>query len=184
MVKAVLRPGTIILPEIQPPRGIFGYKEIVTRIKGHDHRNYGVLLVKDSSRKGLRSAVYTIAKYFRREFGYDFIQYGIDNDDATVYLFYKEDHLNEAVGAVCFRFKSTVYPDKSTEYRWWLDWAWFHPYQRQKGLLSGLLPTIKKEHPRMLLSYPLSKGMDKFDKKYRLDERHREEKKGAKNDAI
>lgn len=181
MAEAPDRRSSIILPRV---KCISDYKkcveEYVTRseLSGFNVGSYTIRRVKNSSRKTLRSAAHTLAVYFRREFGYDFVQYSMSDPDCntTVYLFCKEDMgLEEVVGGVCLRYSSTEYPDKTKESRWWLDWAWFHPYHRRKGLLSQLIPVIKKDHPRCLLAYPLSKGMSEFDKKHQFDERHREE---------
>jgi hypothetical protein len=132
-----------------------------------------VIAVRNNSTQELRRAVHTLAVYFKREFSYDFTQFSIGNDDATAYLFLTPyTSIPEPVGAACFRFRDTKMEDETISPQWWFDWAWFHPYYRGKGILTEFLPIIKKHHPNCLLTYPLSRSMEEFDKKHKLDARH------------
>ena len=133
---------------------------------------HSVIKVTDSSPKELRRAVYTFATYFRREFNYDFIQYGMNNYGSDAYLFInRDDDLNgnqEAIGSACFRLRKTRHDDDILKPRWWLDWVWFHPYFRSKGNFSKFIPIIEKNHPECILEPPLSRTMKLCDMKYKI----------------
>jgi hypothetical protein len=78
-----------------------------------------------------RKAVYKIACFFRREFGYDFVQYGfqgIEDDRRHVaFLWLNPEAVGvhnfrvPCIGASCFRYR-----DEKKGFS--MQWVWFHPY--------------------------------------------------------
>ena len=91
-----------------------------------------------------RRAVYKIARYFRREFQYDFVQF--HETERGGYVAFLWPHPEAAslpegfrvacVGATCFRHR---------EDGWAMQWVWLHPFWRRRGLLSGAWPRFVKE---------------------------------------
>lgn len=122
------------------------------------------------SPKQYRRAVFRIASFFRREFGYDFVQYGYDGNEED------EDHVAflwvhpEAVGwARPFRVPcigATVFRQRSAKNAlppvYALQWVWFHPYWRRKGLLSSHWVALRQEFGDFECEPPLSPAMQKF----------------------
>jgi hypothetical protein len=94
-----------------------------------------------------RHVVFQLARYFRREFEYDFIQYGDDgresDDNHVAFLFvqpgllYEDGHL--AFGACCFRWRKWSDAPAS----WAMQWIWMHPYLRGNGVLTEAWPTFR-----------------------------------------
>lgn len=124
--------------------------------RGFDAEDYaGPVPIHYRTRVSLRKAVYQCALYFRREFNYDFVQFGVqDTSDYCAFLFI-DKHLYEptVVGACCFiRVPSG----------WHLDWVWMHPYQRGKGRLSEAWPYFRKWFGDFTLEHPLSPAMQAF----------------------
>ena len=98
----------------------------------------GPVPVTAQSQLRLRKLVHQFARYFRREFHYDFVQYeATERSDYRAYLFVTQRHVSPRVwaGACCFRFRE--YADISP--RWALQWAWLHPYLRNR-VLSVRIP--------------------------------------------
>lgn len=109
-----------------------------------------------------RRAVFRFAQYFRREMGYDFVQYGLDGEEddphCTAYLWQSMSarYGIEApcYGAACFREREEGGPA--------LQWVWIHPYLRRKGLLSDAWNMFEERHPRFAVELPLSPAMLAF----------------------
>lgn len=108
-----------------------------------------------------RRAVYELAVCFRREFEYDFVQYGYegkeDDPDARAFLWI-EPIDDIAIGGCCFRWRdwSDAPPG------WALQWIWLHPYRRGHGLLTKAWPIFKKHFGEFVVERPLSYGMQSF----------------------
>jgi hypothetical protein len=135
----------------------------------------------------LRRVVEQLARYFRREFNYDFIQFAADESD------HKDDHrayfwvdhrrseyrahqpFYPVIGACCFRHRhyeerpdranSPLYQAISRDcYR--LQWIWFHPFARNHGHLTKALPYFLARFGRLLAEGPYSPAMENFLKKH------------------
>jgi hypothetical protein len=116
-----------------------------------------------------RKAVYRIACFFRREFEYDFVQYGDEGkeDDpkhvAFLWIHPEAEGCSRGfripcIGATCFRYRDR--PDQPARYT--MQWVWFHPYWRCKGLLSKSWPDFKQEFGDFICELPISEAMTKF----------------------
>lgn len=105
------------------------------------------------------------AYYFRREFGYDFVQFEASEDlswtgtplpnEGHPYLFTTE---GRHVGAACFRWRTYT----NIAPAWWLAWIWLHPYARRRGRLTKAWPTFIADHPGFFVEPPLSPAMQAF----------------------
>lgn len=133
-------------------------------------RGWGeVARVDRRSPRPVRLAVAVLARYFHREFRYDFPLYDVDEPtDARdrVYLLHREN-LNTpgggrfGVGAFCFRWRDWTNAPHGLA----LSWLWLNPFVRNAGILSKLWPTFREVHGDFLTETPLSKAMDSFLKK-------------------
>ena len=117
------------------------------------------------SPKPRRLAVYRMAQFFRREFHYDFVQYGYEGNESddphhAAYLWIPPhciaDWSAHCIGACCFR--------KREDGCMWLQWIWIHPFFRRRGLLSAAWPKFKAAHGDFGLETPLSDAMQAFAK--------------------
>lgn len=114
-----------------------------------------------------RRAVYACACYFRREGGYDFVQYGHDgqedDEDARAYLWstlcLDERGGDVALGACCFRLRC-IPPMMINRYD--LQWIWLHPYVRRHGYLTRAWPYFSARFPSFVPEPPLSPAMIAF----------------------
>jgi hypothetical protein len=93
--------------------------------------------IKSTHSPECRDALFKCARFFKREFQYDAIQYAspyaLENDnDCHAYIWTIEKKTVQiksiVVGAFCFRLRE------------WggfgFQWIWLHPYVRNRGLLS------------------------------------------------
>jgi hypothetical protein len=124
--------------------------------------------VTSKSPKRHRAAVEKIARYFQREFGFDFLQYCSEKDDSTSYLFIdrdgwritKNDYWDlPTLGAICFR--KQVY-EGFPKPIWRLEWVWLNPFKRDKEILKKYFDKFIKEFGYFTFTTPLSKSMEKF----------------------
>lgn len=113
-----------------------------------------------------RQAVESVAKFFRREFHYDFVQYrAVDEEpNCTAYLWRARGWLGESntvVGGCCFRWvKWRDAPDG-----WSLSWIWLHPYERRRGRLTEAWPYFRAKFGDFHIERPVSSAMQGFLKK-------------------
>lgn len=119
-----------------------------------------------------RKAVHDMALYFKREFNYDFPQYDYREEKPdellAAYLWVHPDFIDFAVdfripciGAACFRLRNRADAPSS----WAMQWVWFHPYLRRKGLLAASWPHFNEGFPDFICEPPLSESMELFLKK-------------------
>lgn len=160
-----IKKTTIILPMINHG----SYRTIMRYVVNHEHicEFISVFAVNMKSQKKHRVAAERIAYYFKREFGYDFVPYNAADEDAQIYGFINEQ-TDELIGCMCVRQKKTIHSDKSEKMRWWIDWAWMHPYFRNKNIIGPFIPTLISLHPNPILETPLSKAAIAFAKKHNL----------------
>lgn len=121
--------------------------------------------VTNRSPRPLRQAVYQYAKYFRREFDYDFVQYAVqDEESARAFLLVGDigvDHRGPVRfidGALCFRWREWRDADPG----WALQWVWLHPYARNRGRLTRAWPQFKAAFGSFHVEGPLSRAMTGF----------------------
>lgn len=124
-----------------------------------------ILYVLPSSDDELQGALELLAEYFKKEFRYDYLQYckGDSNSDCTGFLITErawdlaeeiDHHPYRIVGGGCFRTKS---PDN-----YFLDWVWFHPFARNRGMLKKAWPLFKEKFREFSVTEPLSAHMKEF----------------------
>jgi hypothetical protein len=112
----------------------------------------------------IHKAVEQLAYYFKREGRYDFVQYCTyedkDNKKSESYIWTDTDWDDKfIVGAINFRFLGDVGQNNE----WSLEWVWFHPYYRNRGLLSEAWPHFQKKYGKNFrIEPPLSKAMQRF----------------------
>lgn len=120
----------------------------------------------------LRRAVWLLAVYFRREFGYDFLQYGHcghENDPRHVaFLWLGGERIRLArngfasdriaVGACCFRWREW----REGQPTYALQWVWFHPFARRRGFLADCWPAFCAAFSPFYVEGPLSHAMRGF----------------------
>lgn len=104
--------------------------------------------------------MYERARAFRREFKYDFTQWGsaTGDDDAMVqgFLFVLPDA--RIAGACSFRWREW----SNAPSRWGLQWIWFAPGHRRSGLLRTFWPSFREEFGDFLVESPVSDAMMAF----------------------
>jgi len=115
-----------------------------------------------------RNAVHRFAIYFKREFGYDFIQYDPQEFDVhskdVAYLWMDQSNSYPKglpIGAVSFRWREWT----NHEPTFALQWIWLHPYERCKGHVRAAWPFFQKQHGDFVVEPPLSPAMKAFLKK-------------------
>lgn len=103
-----------------------------------------------------RKEVYERARLFRREFGYDFLQWSIEDDpDAIGFLF--SDGIGRIIGACAFR------PQLGNADRpWRLDWIWLCPDARRSGSLRREWQRFRQRFGDFDVEPPLSEAMKAF----------------------
>lgn len=106
--------------------------------------------------------VYEHAWRFRREFGYDFVQWmRKKRDDEAVAFVFADDTgtfgRGAPVGACAFRLRGEV---------WTLDWIWIIPAARRKGILQRRWPAFRERFGEFALEYPISDAMREFAMKH------------------
>jgi hypothetical protein len=124
--------------------------------------------ITHKSPKRYRKTVYKIACFFRREFEYDFVQYDEDEDDPKHVAFLwlhpismqlpNEKFRFPCIGATCFRYREWT----DAPHGYVMQWIWFHPYWRQKGLLSKSWPNFTQEFGDFICEPPYSRAMIGF----------------------
>jgi hypothetical protein len=122
-------------------------------------------VVTDRSPRRLRTAVECLARYFKREFHYDFIQYSATDSDPTARAFvwttewdYRhDDSWDVVIGACCFRWRAEDRPA-----HWALQWVWFHPFARRRGNLSKAWPYFRQRFGAFDIEEPVSEAMRAF----------------------
>jgi len=117
----------------------------------------------------IHKAIEKLSYYFKNEFNFDYVQYtafgDMNNAKSQAYIWIDDDWDDTfAVGACCFRFLGDVGQCN----KWSLEWIWFHPYYRNKGLLAGAWKSFEKKYGKDFhIQPPLSKGMERFLEKMR-----------------
>jgi hypothetical protein len=98
-----------------------------------------------------------MARYFRREFGYDFLNYLATErkPNCEAWLWVTEGH---ATGHAVF----WKLPSKGRPPEWELGSAWQHPYFRNHGRLTAIWPHWQQSYGPFWVSHPWSHTMQAF----------------------
>jgi hypothetical protein len=126
-------------------------------------RNYAAVWRLDHrSPRAAHQVVERYARYFRREFGYDFVQYDANEPyrlaETQAWLWTTVDMLRRCpvLGACCVR--SRTYSNCPESF-WALQWVWLHPYARNQGLFTHAFPVFLERYGAINLEPPLSAAM-------------------------
>ncbi|MFL6353351.1 MAG: hypothetical protein ACJ74Z_16085 [Bryobacteraceae bacterium] len=111
--------------------------------------------VTRSSPAALKNALEQYARYFRREFRYDFVPYT------------KHEHVHENLSAYLLpqrdkRFWAGGCSFWKEEGVWTLTWMWMHPFDRHQGILKAAWPYFEREHGPFRIDSPVSIPMQYF----------------------
>jgi hypothetical protein len=129
------------------------------------HPDFGC--VTGQSPISTRRCVEQIARYFRREFRYDFVQYSAEHpkSDTRAYIWHPQYYAGEqetVIGAAYFCWREWSDADPG----WALAWIWFHPYERRKGRLSSAWDYFRLRFGDFFVEPPLSAAMEAFLRKH------------------
>jgi hypothetical protein len=127
-------------------------------------RGVRVLEVYPRTRVTYRNAVQAHATFFRREFGYDFVQYHANDHDKNcrIFMWAGRDYPEYAFGSVCFRFRPYKTSEGEVTAGWEMAWIWLHPYCRGQGWLKNLWPYLLRRFGSFYVSPPHSKAMKQY----------------------
>ena len=119
------------------------------------------------SPKAWRCEVEKLARYFRRELGFDFPPYTANESDSD-----SEPSRDRVLVFSKFDWEDTIYFIGAIGVRWveWDDappcwsftWAWMHPYERRKGHLTRAWPVLMEMFPNPHMEPPVSEAMQRF----------------------
>jgi hypothetical protein len=117
-------------------------------------------MVVSASPRWKHREMYRRAAAFRREFGYDFVQWhspsSNDDPDGEGVLFL--DGRNVIVGACAFQRRRNDAGD-----RWiGLRWIWFAPRYRRAGMLTAQWPALRQRFGDFHVEGPVSEAMQAF----------------------
>lgn len=104
--------------------------------------------------------MYERAVAFKRELGFDFVQWESAHADrdrnAQGYLM--SDEHGRIVGATAFRWRA---PDEGSPF-WALQWVWVAPTFRRTGILSRYWPMFRERFGDFYVETPISESMNSF----------------------
>jgi hypothetical protein len=114
----------------------------------------------------LHQAVERCARDFRREFDYDFLQYSArepyDTRETQAWLWTQTADTSahtQVLGAACLRLRTyTNIPEPF----WAMQWIWFHPYARRRGLFRAAWPLILTHYDGVQMEPPVSSTMQRL----------------------
>lgn len=131
-------------------------------VTGEKRCEYRIDRIDQNSMKSARLAVDVMARYFRREFSYDFVQYEaneISHSRDRIFLLTVNRYSHRlGVGAICFRWR--VWRDAPPCLA--LAWVWINPFLRRKGILSTYWEAFRTLYGDFLCEPPLSPAMKTF----------------------
>lgn len=137
------------------------FPRLPEKIMNMVHYNVPVM-VTDDSPKPLRKSVEICARYFQREGYSDFLHYEADQDEGAICFLFINNDFNHAVGAVCFRRRQIQFINEAL---WLMHWAWIHPYDRNKGILTSNKYLFDQTFGYWYPEWPHSKAMSHFIRK-------------------
>ncbi|MBK3780104.1 hypothetical protein G3A43_07525 [Paraburkholderia aspalathi] len=118
-----------------------------------------MVLVTTHSPAWLHSEIYDRALAFKREFGYDFVQWGSPrgDDDLNACGVLFVDESGTIVGACAFRLR-----EWNEQRQWALQWVWFAPQHRRQGHLARHWSAFRSEYGDFDVESPVSAAMQAF----------------------
>lgn len=127
--------------------------------EGKSCPGYRVREVREHTAHQARHAVHKHSLYLHLEHSWT-IQYPTRTDAlARAFLWIDVDSPNLGLGSVCFYPRGSLL---SGETWWGLQWTWFHPYVRGKGLLGRAWPYFLKRFGSFSTESPRSAAMEHF----------------------
>lgn len=104
--------------------------------------------------------MYQRARAFKREEGYDFVQWHAPDgeNDPKVQGFLLSEDDGTILGAIAFRWRE---PEKEPAF-WGLQWVWVAPKARRSGVLSSRWPMFRARFGDFHVEGPVSEGMRLF----------------------
>lgn len=118
-----------------------------------------MFLVTTHSPAWQHAEMYARAAAFRREFGYDFVQWGSstgDKDPDVRGIFFLNDD-GAIIGACAFRMRK-----RDSDSVWALQWIWFAPRHRRQGHLARQWDRLRAEYGDFEVEHPVSPAMQSF----------------------
>jgi hypothetical protein len=117
-------------------------------------------LVRSTSPKWKHFEMYERARAFRREEGYDFVQWNSHDgdDDPHVHGFLMSDAEGRILGAISFRWRE---PQDEPAF-WGLQWVWIAPKMRRCGILSNRWSAFRERFGDFVVESPVSQAMQDF----------------------
>jgi hypothetical protein len=125
----------------------------------------GLRKVTDASEISEKRALEQFATYFKKEMHYDYVQYDAEshNNNTLGFLF------TESAMDVCTK-QHTEMPTRcvggaafqNVNDTWVLCWVWFHPFFRDKGLLSRQWTQFCSDFGAFSVETPISPSMKGF----------------------
>ena len=103
----------------------------------------------------VKEVVQQFGYYLYKEMNYDFVLFRAqeeNEDNFDAYLIPSPTCLGFCCGVAFFRRRAGPV----------LNWVWIHPYDRRKGLLTKLWPTLKQKYGHIAVKGPFSLGMECF----------------------
>jgi hypothetical protein len=117
--------------------------------------------VDPGSPRWMQKAMLGRARLFRREFGYDFLQWhsiGEQDPRSRGFLFMDDEQPGRIVGACSFFWRE--YTD--APHAWALQWIWIAPVGRRQGHLSRHWAMFREKFGQFAVEQPLSDAMQDF----------------------
>ncbi|WJS98200.1 GNAT family N-acetyltransferase [Novosphingobium humi] len=102
--------------------------------------------------------MYSRALAFKREEGYDFLQWSTRETDQNTHGFLFADDDGRIVGACAFRYR--IYENALS--RWGLQWVWIAQPHRRRGVLASRWATLRERFGDFDVETPVSDGMSAF----------------------
>ncbi len=128
------------------------------RLRDGEHGREIVLQVTRTTPIVIKRAVEKLARYFRREFEYDFSNYTVDEhtDACGAWLWIDRTYGERwpATGHAVFW--------RAEDGNWDLGSVWQHPYRRDQGRLRAIWPTWQQIYGPFWIATPLSSAMRGF----------------------
>lgn len=102
--------------------------------------------------------MYRRAVAFRREEGYDFVQWSVPETDPDTHGFLFADEEGRIVGACAFRMRDF----EAGFRRWCLQWIWVAPEHRRRGVLRSRWEGLRQRFGDFWVEPPVSDAMRAF----------------------
>lgn len=123
--------------------------------KNFEIQNKQIKVTRDSDNE-LKEHLYTIAKYFVKEFDYGpAYNYEYHTDDKNIGCLFVD---GEIVFGGCGFSKLPII----SEDIWCLEWVWLHPFFRHRGHFTYYWNIFIQEYPQMAIKAPISFEMKEF----------------------